>query len=94
MAGSLYFLAAASDFRDNLVDAVLVDDPQAFSADAQVHPAVFAFHPETMRLKIGQETSTCLVVSMGYIIAAHRPFSRYLANPGHGELRYIMDERF
>ena len=94
MTDSLYLLAAAPDIRDYLVDAGLVDDAQAFGAYAQVHPAVFAFHPETMRLKIGQETSTCLVVSMGYIIAAHRPFSRYLANPGHGELRYIMDERF
>ena len=58
----LNLLATRPQVGENGVDAFLVDDPQALGGDAQFHPTVLTFHPETVAVKVGQEASLTLDV--------------------------------
>jgi hypothetical protein len=51
--------------------------------NAQFHPAVFAFHPESVRVQVGQETPPGLVVGVRNIVSRDGPLSRNLTYPGH-----------
>jgi hypothetical protein len=66
----LDLFAAGADIRQHGGDAQLVDNAHSFAGNAQFHPALFAIHPETVLMQIGQETPTRLVIGMGDVIAA------------------------
>ncbi|CAM2158614.1 hypothetical protein PT2222_40400 [Paraburkholderia tropica] len=82
MTYSLQF-AACAQVCEHGVDAVLVDQAQACVRDAQTHPTVFAFNPETAILQIREETALGFVVSVGNVVAAHRRFPSDLADTCH-----------
>jgi len=79
----LDLFAAGADIRQYGGDAQFVDNAHALAGNAQFHPALFAIHPETVFMQIGQETPPRLVIGMGDVIAAYRPLSRDLTYSGH-----------
>ena len=64
-----------------LVYAEFVDQTQTVVADSELHPAVFAFHPEFAVVQIGEETTARFVVGMGNIVPYLGTFTRDLAYP-------------
>src|SRR5688572_8177197 len=81
---SLDVLALGAQLGDDLLDALLVDDPQALPRDAQPNEALLVLEPETLRVQIRQEAALRLVVRVGNLVPDHRPFAGDLADPGHG----------
>src|SRR6185503_14250567 len=77
-------LALGAQLGDDLLDALLVDDSQALTRNAQAHEALLVLEPETLRVQIRQETALRLVVRVGNLVPDHRPFAGDLADPGHG----------
>ena len=65
------------------VDAFLVDDSHAFAGNAQRDPAIFAFHPELVIVKIGQKAPLGFIVGMGNIVAGEWALARDLTHSGH-----------
>ena len=76
--------AAFTHVGDNRINAVLVDDAHTLDAQAQFNPAILGFHPELVRVQVGQKTATRAVVSVRHVVSANRFFTCYLAYPGHG----------
>jgi len=68
---------------NDLVDADLVDDPQALVRDAQAHVALFRLQPEALVLQVRQEAPPRPVVGMGNIVARQRALPGHLAYFGH-----------
>src|ERR1700733_10490459 len=75
--------AACAQVGEHGVDAVLVDQAQAGVRNAQTHPTIFAFNPETAVLQVRKKTTLGLVVRVGNVVAAHRRFPSYLAYACH-----------
>src|ERR1700758_3705793 len=75
--------ATCAQICEHGVDTVLVDQAQASVRNAQAHPTVFAFDPETAILQIREKTPLGLVVCVGNVVAAHRRFPSYLAYACH-----------
>jgi len=44
---------------------------------------VLALYPETVGVQIRQETASCFVMSMGYVVTGYRTFSGYLTYSRH-----------
>ena len=65
------------------VDAFLINKTHTTSGQAQFHITLLALYPETVILQIRQETASCLVMSMGYVVTGHRSFTGDLAYSGH-----------
>src|SRR5579863_2556910 len=82
MIYSLGFTACAQ-VCEHGVDTVLVDQAQAGVRNAQAHPTVFAFNPETAVLQVREKTTLGFVVRVGNVVAAHRRFPSYLAYACH-----------
>src|ERR1700728_4190265 len=82
MIYSLGFTACAQ-ICEHSVDTVLVDQAQAGVRNAQTHPTVFAFHPNTAVLQVRQEPALGSVVRVGNVVSAHRRFPSYLAYACH-----------
>src|SRR5687767_3568793 len=83
----LDFHASGADVAQDLVDADLVDDAHAFARQAQLHEALFAFHPETMRVQVRVETALGAVFRVGNVVADQRGFAGNHTDSGHGEPR-------
>ncbi|CAG9248595.1 hypothetical protein PCAR4_220009 [Paraburkholderia caribensis] len=75
--------ATCAQVSEHSVDTVLVDQAQTGVRDAQAHPTVFAFDPETAVLQVREKTTLGLVVRVGNVVAAHRRFPSYLAYACH-----------
>lgn len=82
-AFSLDLFAAFANIGNDVFDAAFINNAHAFGREAQAYPAVFAFDPETMGMKIRQKTPFGFVVGMGYIVSRHWSFSSHLTYPGH-----------
>ena len=52
--------------------------------DSEFNKTFLSLQPELLVMKVGQETSTGLVMRMGNVIPRHRSFSCHLADSGHG----------
>src|SRR6185295_1112544 len=76
--------ALGAQFRDDLLDAFLVDDPQTLPRNAQPHEALLVLEPETLAVQIRQEAALRFVVGVGNLVPYHRPFAGDFADPGHG----------
>ena len=71
----LYPLAAGVDIRQHLLDTKPVDNAQAFAADPQPDPALFAFQPEPTPVQIRHKASLGLVIGMGHVVPDQRPLA-------------------
>jgi hypothetical protein len=87
----LYLLATCTHVGQDSIDAFLVDNAQAFCAQAQFYPAVFTFYPDAARMQVGQKTTFGLVVGMGNIVTCDGAFPGYLTNSRHCFLQKISD---
>jgi hypothetical protein len=83
LAMSLDRNALGAQFSQHDIDTLLVDGAQASVGQAQTHPTVFRFDPETAVLQIRQETTLGFIVGVGNIVTHHWGFARYLANTCH-----------
>src|SRR5688572_20307483 len=81
---SLDVLALGAQLGDDLLDALLVDDPQALPRDAQPNEALLVLEPETLRVQVRQKPALRLVVRVGNLVPDHRPFAGDFADPRHG----------
>jgi hypothetical protein len=67
-----------------LVDALLIDNPEAVLGNPQLHIALLTLHPDSLVMEIRQEAAPRLVMSVRHVISGHRSFSGDLADAGHG----------
>src|SRR6185436_11807435 len=81
---TLNVLALGAQIRNDLLDALLVDDPQTLARNAQPHEALLGFEPEALRVQVRQEPALRFVVRVGNLVPDHRPFAGDFADPGHG----------
>src|SRR5690606_3769553 len=79
----LDLLATRPQVRDDLLDAKLVDDAHALRRHAQLHEALLALEPETLRVQIRQKTSPGLVVGVGDVVARRRALPGHLTDSRH-----------
>jgi len=49
------FLATGTQFSQNCIDTLLVDDTHALGGNTQTYKTVFAFYPETVPVQVRQE---------------------------------------
>jgi hypothetical protein len=76
--------ASSADLRKHLIYALLVDNAHCVGGYAKTHPALLAFHPESMIMEIRQESPLGLIVGMRNVATCKRPFAGYLTYFGHG----------
>src|SRR5574344_1744511 len=69
-------LATGTHVCEHGVDTVFVDQAQGSAGDTQTHPAVFALHPETAVLQVGQETALGFDVGVRHMVSYHGLFAR------------------
>ena len=79
----LYLFAPGAQAGQHRIDTLLVNDAHPLVGNSQLHPAVFAFYPESMRMQVGQETPPGLIVGVRNIVSRNGPFPRDLAYLGH-----------
>src|SRR5512144_303274 len=82
--------ALGAQFREDDVDALLVDRAQRGVGKAQAYPAVLAFDPETAPLQVRHEAALGLVVGVGNVVAHHRALSRDDVASSHGSLLRLL----
>eukprot|EP01031_Cornospumella_fuschlensis_P022909 gene22910-27890_t len=76
-------LTACAQVCEHGIDAVFIDQAQSGAGDAQTHPTVFCFNPETTVLQVRQEPALGFVVGVGNVVSRHWAFARYVANACH-----------
>jgi len=76
-------VALGAQLCDDLVDALLLDCAHASGREAQRHPALLGFQPETLRMKIRQEAPALLVVGVRDAVTDSRLLAGDLVNAGH-----------
>jgi len=77
-------MATSAQVSQHRFDAVFVDQAQSSARDAQTHPTVFAFNPETLVLQVRQKTAFCFVVSVGDVVPHLRALARDVTYASHG----------
>ena len=83
-------MSVGTHVREDLVDAVLIDNSQALMRKAQPNKPLLGFHPEPLVLQIGQEPTSGSVIRVRNVIAALRPLPGNHTNSGHCfKSRYI-----
>src|SRR5690606_20637460 len=88
MTVSLNLFAASAQFRQNYVDAALVDDAHALGRNTQTHETLLGFDPETVMLQVRQETTTGFVVCVGNVVTGYRTLTGNLTDSRHASALY------
>src|SRR5271170_4433878 len=87
--------ALGTQLLEDLVDALLLHRAHAVRAQPQRDPALLGFHPETLRVQVGQEAAALLVVGVGDAVTDGWLLAGDLADAGHTNnlKRFLRIER-
>jgi hypothetical protein len=73
MLRRLNALSAGTQVGQDLLDAVLVDNPKAFVGNTQTHETFLGLDPKAPALQIWQKAAAGPVFRVGNVVAALRP---------------------
>ena len=86
-------LTLGAQVGKDLLNALLVDDPQTLARNAQPHEALLVLEPETLPVQIRQETALRLVVRVGNVVTNLWSLSGNLTNSCHIWLIFALFKR-
>jgi hypothetical protein len=81
--------ALGTQIGEHDIDAVFLDRAQTTRGDTQADPALLGFDPKALRVQIGEEATTLLVVGVGDAVTDRNTLASDFADTAHKNLPKI-----